>query len=121
MNDTAECRTAYILYNIYIHVYIIIIYPYTRTFNSLLHVLLGLEHVDLPLPLQLVLILRAMPLVLRLGVERLAGLLGLLLDVGAAHLLGVRVHLGPLGGCLVLKVVVVGSGGGSGGGENRRI
>ena len=108
-------------YIIYINVYIIIIYPYTRTFNSLLHVLLGLEHVDLPLPLQLVLILRAMPLVLRLGVERLAGLLGLLLDVGAAHLLGVRVHLGPLGGCLVLKVVVVGSGGGNGGGENRRI
>ena len=85
---------------------------------SLLHVLLGLEHVDLPLPLQLVLILRAMPLVLRLGVERLAGLLGLLLDVGAAHLLGVRVHLCPLGGCLVLKgfVVVVGNGG-----ERRRI
>ena len=69
---------------------------------SLLHVLLRLEHVDLPLPLQLVLILGPVPLVLRLGIERLARLLGLLLDVGAAHLLGVGVHLGPLGGCLVL-------------------
>ena len=72
--------------------------------HSLLHVLLRLEHVDLPLPLQLVLILGPVPLVLRLGVERLARLLGLLLDVGAAHLLGVGVHLGPLGGCLVLCV-----------------
>ena len=44
------------------------------------------------------------PLVLRLGIERLARLLGFLLDVGAAHLLGVGVHLGPLGGCLVLCV-----------------
>ena len=72
--------------------------------HSLLHVLLRLEHVDLPLPLQLVLILGPVPLVLRLGIERLARLLGLLLDVGAAHLLGVGVHLGPLGGCLVLCV-----------------
>ena len=71
---------------------------------SLLHVLLRLEHVDLPLPLQLVLILGPVPLVLRLGIERLARLLGFLLDVGAAHLLSVGVHLGPLGGCLVLCV-----------------